>query len=152
MRTTTLFIAAAFAVCASLIAFAAEEKPRGPVGGKRGGQRGTDAPVDDARFLFRTEVPAQAVDVILGRPTKHSMTASVLAYADREGIIQYGPKAGAPAAKTAVAALRRDTHPKNARCALGKAAVDYFRAYPADAEAGGCKTGAVTHTYTVQLR
>ncbi|MEQ1859210.1 MAG: metallophosphoesterase family protein [Chthoniobacteraceae bacterium] len=102
MRAKTLFTAAVFAVCASLVAFAADETKRGPDGGKRG----PDAPVDDARFLFRTEVPAQAVDVILGRPTKHSVTVSVLAYADREGAIQYGPKAGALSAKTAAFALK----------------------------------------------
>ena len=40
---------------------------------------------------FRTEVPAQTDNVILGRPTDRSVTLSVLAYADREGFIRHGP-------------------------------------------------------------
>ena len=87
------------------------QKPRGPgqAGGERkGGKggRGGDQPVENLADLFRTDVPAPPLDLVLGRPTKNSITASVLAYSDREGIIQYGPKVGAPSAKTAAFALK----------------------------------------------
>ena len=100
------FLSVALILGASFLANSADDKPRGPNGGKRVGQGPADAPVDDVRFLFKTDVPAHPLDVVLGRPTKNSVTASVLAYADRDGIIQYGPKAGAPIAKTAVFALK----------------------------------------------
>ncbi len=99
----------AMAALAALIAFAAlsaDDKPRGPDGGKSGGRRPQDAPLDDVRFLFKTEVPAHPLDIVLGRPMKHSVTASVLAYADREGVIEFGPKSGALTKKTAVFALK----------------------------------------------
>lgn len=43
---------------------------------------------------------------MLGRPTKNAITASVLAYADREGVIQHGMKAGEGTSKTTVFALK----------------------------------------------
>ena len=67
-----------------------------PMDGQRKGGKGGDQPIEDLATLFRTDVPAHPLDVVLGRPTKNSITAKVLAYTDREGIIQYGPKAGAP--------------------------------------------------------
>lgn len=88
--------AAVLLASAALIAFAADDKPRAPGGGKRCGQRQQDAPLYDVRFLFKTEVPAHPFDVVLGRATDKSITASVLAYADREGVIAYGTKASAP--------------------------------------------------------
>jgi len=96
---------AAFAALASLVALSADEKPRGP-GGKGGGKRAPDGAIDDPRFLFKTDVPAHPLDVVLGRPTKNSATVSVLAYSDREGAIAYGAHAGAPSAKTNVFALK----------------------------------------------
>ncbi len=102
MTTLHRIAASALIFGVALIAFSADDKPRGPGGGKRP----QDAPLDDARFLFKTEVPAHPLDVVLGRPTTNSVTASVLAYAEREGIIQYGPTAGKPVAKTAEFALK----------------------------------------------
>lgn len=90
----------------SLTAFSADEKPRGPGGGKDGQRAGGDVPIEDLASLFRTDVLPHLLDVVLGRPTKNSITASVLAYSDREGVIQYGPKAGVNAAKTAEFALK----------------------------------------------
>ena len=40
---------------------------------------------------FQTEVPKVAADVILGRPTRNSVTMSLLSYADRAGTVEYGP-------------------------------------------------------------
>lgn len=82
--------------------------PRGAKGGPQGPQ---DAPVDDVRFLFKTEVPAHPFDLLLGRPTASSVTASVLAYEDREGMIQFS-QAGAgdtPARQTPVFPLKAGT-------------------------------------------
>lgn len=44
-------------------------------------------------------------NIILGRPTDRSITASVLAFRDLEGFIEYGLKSGAYLGKTAVSAL-----------------------------------------------
>ncbi len=85
---------------AVVVAFAQDAKPRGPGGGQGGGRRPQDGATDDPNFLFQTNVPVHPLDVVLGRPTDQSTTASVLAYAEREGVIAYGPLAGAPAAKT----------------------------------------------------
>ena len=108
MKNAPVLCVAALATCATFLAFSADEKPRGPGGGRDGqrkGGKGGDAPIEELASLFRTDVPAHPLDVVLGRPTKHSITAKVLAYVDREGSIEYGSKAGAPTAKTAVFAL-----------------------------------------------
>lgn len=86
------------------------EGPRGG-GGKRGGGEGArplaeSAPVDDVRYVFKTEVPAHDFDVVLGRPTNHSVTASVLSYADREGVLEFGEKAGGALQKTPAFVLK----------------------------------------------
>jgi hypothetical protein len=82
-----------------------EAQPKGGGRRKQGGDPGRvrpeDAPLDDVRFLFKTEVPAHPLDVVLGRPSAHSITASVLAYEEREGWIEYGTQPGKPTAKTA---------------------------------------------------
>ena len=39
---------------------------------------------------FRTQVPEHPLDMILGRPTLHSVTLSVLAYQELEGYVAYG--------------------------------------------------------------
>ena len=109
MRAAHFITAAGFVAAASLIAFSADDEPRAPGGGKDGqrkGGRGGDVPIEELAELFRTDVPAHPLGIVLGRPTKNSITAKVLAYADRDGIIQYGPKAGAPVAKTTVFALK----------------------------------------------
>lgn len=116
MKLRNLLIPAAAAVLATLVAFSADEKPRGPGGGGKGGgggggggRRGPDGAIDDPRFLFKTEVPVHAVDVVLGRPTKDSITASILAYADREGVIAYGPRPGTAGGRAKVFSLAAGT-------------------------------------------
>jgi hypothetical protein len=49
---------------------------------------------------FHTEVPAHPNDIILGRPTSTSVTASVLSYAAVEGYMEWGTETGKYAAKT----------------------------------------------------
>ena len=95
-----LFLGAAF--------LSAQDKPKAPGqgqggGGRRGGGGGPrpeDAPADDVRFIFKTEVPAHQLDVVLGRPTNHSVTASVLAYSDCEGVIEFKADTGGASSKT----------------------------------------------------
>ena len=67
---------------------------RGGGKGARGGRQSPDGVITDARQLFKTDVPAHPLDVVLGRPTRDSVTASVLSYADREGKIEYGAGPG----------------------------------------------------------
>ena len=68
--------------------------------------RPEDAPADDVRYLFKTEVPAHALDVVLGRPTKNSVTASVLAYADVECVIEYRSSSADLSTKTQAILLK----------------------------------------------
>jgi hypothetical protein len=55
---------------------------------------------------FNLVVPAHPYDLILARPEGSSVTLSVLAYQDGEGLVAYGPGAGAYTAQTAVQRLR----------------------------------------------
>jgi len=105
VRTAHFIASAALIAGVSLLAFSADDKPPGKDGKGKGG-KGRDVPIEDLASLFRTEVPEHPLDVVLGRPTKNSITASVLAYSDREGVIHFGPKAGAAVAKTAVFAVK----------------------------------------------
>lgn len=102
MKAPCFLAAVVCAIVASYAVKVADDKRRGQGGGKRP-QEGA---VDDPRFLFKTDVPAHPLDVVLGRPTKDSITVSVLTYSDREGEIAYGPKSGASAAKTGVFPLK----------------------------------------------
>lgn len=62
--------------------------------------------ITDAGQLFKTEVPAHPLDVVLGRPTQHTVTASVLSYSDREGLIEYGTDSGKLPEKTPAVPLK----------------------------------------------
>jgi hypothetical protein len=57
--------------------------------------RSTNAPAgnqgSDATQNMTFKIPAHPIDVILGRPTRNSITISVLTYQDAEGYIEYGP-------------------------------------------------------------
>ncbi|MEO6741334.1 MAG: metallophosphoesterase family protein [Chthoniobacteraceae bacterium] len=144
-------VASAALVGVALLAFSADENPPSGRGGKDGrakGGKGGDAPVEDLASLFRTDVPAHSLDVVLGRPTKNSVTASVLAYADREGVIQFGPKAGAPVAKTAAFALKAGVPAEVALTGL-QADTQYF--YRLSTRAGiGAWTAEPEHSFRTQ--
>jgi hypothetical protein len=49
---------------------------------------------------FNVAVPAHAYDLILARPENTSVTLSVLAYRDLEGLVAYGTRPGAPEKQT----------------------------------------------------
>ncbi len=66
----------------------------------RGGRR--QSRVED----FRTAVPPHPADIILGRPTKHAITCSVLSYEDTQAYIEYGKTRGVYSAKTPLRDLR----------------------------------------------
>ena len=75
--------------------FAGEPRPDG--GRKGGGGGGGGQGRGEAKMptpAFRTEVPAQAYDLILGRPTRDSAVLSVLCYQEREGQVAYGFASG----------------------------------------------------------
>lgn len=58
-----------------------------------GNGRGSREPVAGFRLptpAFQTEVPAQPVDLVLGRPTRDSITLSLLAHEDLEGQVVWG--------------------------------------------------------------
>ncbi|MFN7989646.1 MAG: metallophosphoesterase [Thermoanaerobaculia bacterium] len=46
-------------------------------------------------------VPAHPLDVVLGRPTDHSVTVSVVAYQAGDGYVEYGPASGGTTVTTA---------------------------------------------------
>jgi len=54
----------------------------------------------DATQNLSLDVPAHPIDIILGRPTQRSITASVLAYQDSEGYIEFGTQVGVHPNKT----------------------------------------------------
>lgn len=81
---------------------AATAAPRTP-GANRTPPPAAPAPTDrgsDATQSLPLNVPAHAVDIILGRPTDRSVTLSVLAYQDMEGYVQYGTQPGVYTART----------------------------------------------------
>ena len=55
---------------------------------------------------FNLVVPAHPYDLILARPESSSISLSVLAYQDGDGIVAYGPHAGAYTTQTPVQKLR----------------------------------------------
>ncbi len=85
MRVRWLLLAAG----AIASAFAADEPRRAEKkggGGKGEGRLPT--------LLFRTEVPARPIDVILGRPTAEGVTLSILSFEGVEGFVAVGPDGG----------------------------------------------------------
>jgi hypothetical protein len=68
-----------------------ERRPRPEAEGKRGGGKGEGRL---PTLAFRTEVPAHAVDLILGRPTTDAVTLSILSYEGVEGYLAAGTEPG----------------------------------------------------------
>jgi len=60
-----------------------------------------------AASTFNVTVPAHAVDLILARPEKNSITVSVLAYQDTAGFVAYGTQPGNYTGQTPVQALKK---------------------------------------------
>ena len=70
------------------------EEPRSRVQGRGVGQQDPNRGRQDRAFVFRTNVPEHAYDIVLGNPTDTSVTASVLAYSPVEGYIEIGSRPG----------------------------------------------------------
>jgi predicted phosphodiesterase len=85
MKRSVLRTAVWICLCAC-IALAAPE-------GKRGG-RGKVNKEQPTQNSECNNVPAHPFDVVLGRPTRDSVTVSVLAYQDADGCIAYGTQRG----------------------------------------------------------
>lgn len=62
----------------------------------------------DASQSLSLDVPAHPVDVVLGRPTQRSITASVLAYQDGEVYIAFDTQSGAHPNKTTTRTLTKN--------------------------------------------
>ena len=93
----------AVAVLVAHIARGAEEPRRG---GKKGGGEGKG----EGRLptlLFRTDVPARPVDVILGRPTAEGVTLSILSSAGAEGYVAFGRESEELTLRTAAQAFAK---------------------------------------------
>lgn len=74
---------------------------------KQGGKGGPgNGEVKMPTPVFRTEVPARSHDVILGRPTRNAVSASVLAFRELEVFIEHGTAAGTYPSKTATVKLK----------------------------------------------
>lgn len=87
----------AVVVAVGVAGFAADEPRRGGKKGVGEGRSGSRLPT----LLFRTDVPARPVDVILGRPTAEGVTLSILSYDGAEGYVAFGPDGGAFSQRTA---------------------------------------------------
>lgn len=105
-----------------------------PKGGGRGGRGGPggggrpqaeNAPIDDPRFIFKTDFPAHPMDVILVRPTDRSVTVSVLSEQKRDALIQYGAQPGALTERTSQFALKAG-EPFQMEIASLKSATRYY--------------------------
>ncbi len=94
VRTIGFAIAAGIAI--TIAVRAAEDKP------PRGG--GSRQPVQTTRC---SEIPAHPFDLVLGRPTRDSVTVSVLCQEDNEGFIAYGTEAEKLSSATPKRAFRR---------------------------------------------
>lgn len=77
------------AVCLFLSVCVALAAPAGKRGGRGKGNK--EQPTQNSKC---NDVPAHPFDVVLGRPTRDSVTVSVLAYQDAEGWIAYGTQHG----------------------------------------------------------
>ena len=97
MKTKTLLLLVALPL-AVLIADAANEKPARKGGGSR--QPIMNSPCND--------MPAHPFDIILGRPTRDSVTASVLVYQNTEGCIAFGTQHAALTQQTPRRLFKKD--------------------------------------------
>jgi predicted phosphodiesterase len=90
------------AVALCLLACAALAVAEGGRGRNKGGK---DQPTQNSACL---NVPAHPVDMVLGRPTRDSVTLSVLAYQDTEGCVAYGTQHGSYTQQTPSRSFKKD--------------------------------------------
>jgi predicted phosphodiesterase len=89
-------------VCLTLCASVTLGAPEGKRGHDKGERK---IPVQNSPC---NDVPAHPFDIILGRPTRDSVTASVLAYRDTEGCLAYGRQPAALTQQTPLRVFKRD--------------------------------------------
>jgi len=73
-------------------------------------QRGRAAKRGPQSEVFHTSVPDHPFDVILTRPTNRSVTASILAYSNTDGYVEFGVSRGTYPSKTATFSLQKGVH------------------------------------------
>jgi hypothetical protein len=86
------------------------------------GRRGQQQP-----SVFHTEVPAHPIDVILARPAGTTMTLSILAYKDMEGVIACGAQKGSYPYKTEIIELKKGVPANVVLSALSTNTRYYYR-------------------------
>ena len=88
-------------------------------------RRPRNQPLDPRQAAFRTDVPAHPFDIILGRPTRDSITISILTYSDVEGQLIFGTTAGDYPSHTPINPLKRG-EPNHLHLAPLTANTQYF--------------------------
>jgi predicted phosphodiesterase len=116
-RSLLVIACAACLLLAAFLGFA--QGKRGNAGQGRGGQ--------GQPSLFYTDVPAHPVDIVSARPTGSSITFSILAYKDLEGIIAYGAQKDSYAFKTGIIQLRKGEPSEVALTSLDSDTQYFFR-------------------------
>lgn len=92
LHAATRIAPPAFAIAVAFTLAAADSDPGRPrVGERRGGPE---------QGVYHTNVPAHRVDMILARPTRTSVTLSVLAYEDFDGVVAHGNAPGTASQET----------------------------------------------------
>jgi hypothetical protein len=79
----------------------------GRKGGGNGGEKARDTTEEAPKGEFHTDVPDHPFDIVLGRPTPSSITASVLFYADAEGCLYWGTASGDYASHSAARQFKK---------------------------------------------
>jgi len=86
------------------------------------GRRGQQQPA-----VFYTNVPDHPIDVVLARPTPTTMTLSILAYRDMEGVIAYGTQKGSYPVQTEIIKLSKGVPAEAVLSSLKPGTQYYYR-------------------------
>jgi len=144
------------------------QRGRGASGDAGGGRRGGDRPRNrdgdtvganggrDERLrisreirgtaVFRTTVPARPIDVVLGRPTKTSITVSVLSHGNRQGYLEFGTTKGNYSSRTETEQLTVGVPKEFGLTKLQPNQRYYYRVCYRDGDRGALTTGR-EHTF-----
>jgi hypothetical protein len=102
----------------------------------------------DATQNQALDMPAHSIDVILGRPTQKSITASIVAYQDGEGYIEFGTQAGVHPNKTPIQKLTREQSIEILMDALSPNTQYFFQVFYRAGNAGAFASLAEKSFYT----
>ena len=137
MNGHSVVIAIPFLACVALAA------PEGQRDRARGGAR------QPSQSSTCSTVPAHPVDLILGRPTRDSVTVSVLAYDKMEGYIAYGVQPGDYSGKTSTCAFEKGT-PLELIIGSLRPDTEYFYRLQSRTDASASFNAGPEHTFRTQ--